>query len=43
MRASGLAIVSSVAHAHGGEVVIADSPLGGARISLRLPPQRDER
>jgi signal transduction histidine kinase len=33
----GLAIVSSVARAHGGEVVVADAPLGGARISLRLP------
>jgi signal transduction histidine kinase len=33
----GLAIVSSVARAHGGDVVIADAPLGGARISLRLP------
>lgn len=33
----GLAIVASVARAHGGEVVVADSPLGGARISLRLP------
>ena len=36
----GLAIVASVAHAHGGEVVVADSPLGGARISLRLPAPR---
>jgi signal transduction histidine kinase len=33
----GLAIVSSVARAHGGEVVVGDSPLGGARVSLRLP------
>ena len=39
----GLAIVSSVARAHGGEVIIGDSPLGGARISLRLPTLRDER
>ncbi len=33
----GLAIVASVARAHHGDVVVADSPLGGARISLRLP------
>jgi signal transduction histidine kinase len=33
----GLAIVASVARAHGGDVVVADSPLGGARISLCLP------
>jgi signal transduction histidine kinase len=33
----GLAIVSSVARAHGGEVVIGDSTLGGARISMSLP------
>ena len=39
----GLAIVSSVARAHGGDVVIGDSPLGGARISLRLPTLHDER
>ena len=35
----GLAIVSSVAHAHGGSVIIGDSPLGGARISVFLPRQ----
>ena len=33
----GLAIVASVARAHHGDVVVADSSLGGARISLRLP------
>ena len=33
----GLAIVDSVVRAHGGEVRIGDSPLGGARISLTLP------
>ena len=33
----GLAIVASVARAHHGDIVVADSPLGGARISLRLP------
>jgi signal transduction histidine kinase len=31
----GLAIVKSVAEWHGGEAFISDSPLGGARISLR--------
>ena len=35
----GLAIVSSVARAHGGNVVVGDSPLGGARISITLPKQ----
>lgn len=33
----GLAIVAKVAAAHGGSVAIADSPLGGARIEVRLP------
>jgi signal transduction histidine kinase len=33
----GLAIVDSVVRAHGGDVVIGDSPLGGARLSMRLP------
>jgi len=33
----GLAIVDGVARAHGGEVTIADSPLGGARFSFSLP------
>jgi signal transduction histidine kinase len=33
----GLAIVSSVARAHGGEVVVGDSALGGARISMSFP------
>ena len=33
----GLAIVSLVMRAHGGEASIGDSPLGGARISLRWP------
>jgi two-component system, OmpR family, sensor kinase ParS len=31
----GLAIVRSVAEWHGGEASISDSPLGGARVSLR--------
>ncbi|HAP76023.1 MAG TPA: hypothetical protein DCR14_08080 [Acidimicrobiaceae bacterium] len=33
----GLAIVASVADAHGGGVQATDSPLGGARLSLWLP------
>jgi signal transduction histidine kinase len=39
----GLAIVSSVARAHGGNVVVSDSPLGGARISIFLPQRSDLR
>ena len=33
----GLAIVASVAHAHGGDVSVEPGPLGGARFSLWLP------
>lgn len=33
----GLAIVDELVRAHGGEVQITDSPLGGARITIRLP------
>jgi signal transduction histidine kinase len=33
----GLAIVAEIAAAHGGSVVIDDGPLGGARVTLRLP------
>lgn len=33
----GLAIVHEVVQAHGGEVECTESPLGGARISIRLP------
>ncbi len=33
----GLAIARSVARSHGGDVTLADSPLGGARAQLRLP------
>lgn len=33
----GLAIVDAIARQHGGGVRIDDSPLGGARISVRLP------
>ena len=34
----GLAIVKSVAERHGAVVTLADSPLGGLRASVRLPP-----
>ncbi|MDR5700434.1 sensor histidine kinase [Agromyces aerolatus] len=33
----GLAIVREIAVAHGGSVTIGDSPLGGARVTVRLP------
>ena len=33
----GLAIVAEVVAAHGGSVVLGDSPLGGARATVRLP------
>lgn len=33
----GLAVVRSVAQAHGGTVHVDDSPLGGARFAVRLP------
>jgi len=33
----GLAIVRELVTAHGGSVIIGDSPLGGARFELRLP------
>lgn len=34
----GLAIVKAVAEAHGGEITIGDSPRGGCRIAIVLPP-----
>ncbi len=34
----GLAIARAVARQHGGELRLADSPLGGLRAELRLPP-----
>jgi signal transduction histidine kinase len=37
----GLAIVAEIAAAHGGSVVARDSPLGGARIDVRLPRLQD--
>jgi signal transduction histidine kinase len=33
----GLSICDEVARAHGGSVEIGQSPLGGARVTLRLP------
>ena len=33
----GLAIVAEVVRAHGGAAVITDAPLGGARVTVRLP------
>lgn len=40
----GLALVREIAHAHGGEVEIHDSPLGGTRVIVALPlaSQRSE-
>jgi signal transduction histidine kinase len=34
----GLAIAQAVARAHGGDLVIGDSPQGGCRVSIVLPP-----
>jgi signal transduction histidine kinase len=36
----GLAVVADVMAVHGGEVVIGDSPLGGARVTLVFPRER---
>lgn len=33
----GLAIVSEIVHVHSGEIVISDSPAGGARVRVMLP------
>jgi two-component system, OmpR family, osmolarity sensor histidine kinase EnvZ len=33
----GLAISRDIARSHGGEIILADSPLGGLRASVRLP------
>ncbi len=33
----GLAIVRDIAGLYGGEVTLADSPLGGLRVTLTLP------
>jgi signal transduction histidine kinase len=37
----GLSIVREVASLHGGSVVAADAPLGGARLEVRLPSVRE--
>ena len=36
----GLAVAADVAAAHGGQLSIADSPLGGARVTIALPTAR---
>ncbi|QHC67744.1 HAMP domain-containing protein [Rathayibacter sp. VKM Ac-2759] len=36
----GLAIVAEIAAAHGGSVEVGTSPLGGARVTLRVPRER---
>lgn len=33
----GLALSAAVAHAYGGDIVVGDSPLGGARVAVSLP------
>ncbi len=33
----GLAIALDIAHAHGGEITLADSPLGGLRVVISMP------
>ncbi len=33
----GLAIVNAVVRAHGGRAIVGDSPLGGCRVTIRLP------
>jgi two-component system, OmpR family, osmolarity sensor histidine kinase EnvZ len=33
----GLAIALDIAHAHGGDVELSDSPLGGLRVGIRIP------
>ena len=33
----GLAIVAEIVAAHGGVAIIEDSPLGGARVIVRIP------
>lgn len=36
----GLALARSIVRLHGGEIAVADSPLGGARLRCRLPAHR---
>jgi signal transduction histidine kinase len=37
----GLAIVAEIVAAHGGTAAVSDAPLGGARVTVRLPLVRD--
>ena len=37
----GLALVTAIANAHGGSLVIADSPMGGAELIIRIPRGSD--
>ena len=34
----GLSIVAGIVEHHGGDVIVGDSPMGGARVGFRLPP-----
>ena len=36
----GLTIARDIVRAHGGEIILEDSPLGGLRASIRLPMER---
>ena len=38
----GLGVSRSIAEAHGGHLLVADSPLGGARFRLILPTRRSQ-
>jgi two-component system osmolarity sensor histidine kinase EnvZ len=38
----GLAIAREVARAHGGDVTLGDSPVGGLRAEVRLPAAQSE-
>jgi two-component system osmolarity sensor histidine kinase EnvZ len=33
----GLAIARDIARSHGGDITLADSPLGGLRVRVRVP------
>jgi two-component system, OmpR family, osmolarity sensor histidine kinase EnvZ len=33
----GLAIALDIAHAHGGDIILSDSPMGGLRVSAKFP------
>ena len=33
----GLSIASDIAHSHGGDVTLSDSPMGGLRAIVRVP------